>query len=166
MNALTIRFKKLTPSAQTPTQAKRGDAGYDLYATESVTIKPFQRAVVKTGIAIEIPEGYYGRIAPRSGLAVKAGIDVLAGVVDAGYRNEVGVVLINLNVLDWLYLIVTNPVEAFASLFGTSGEFKIKQGDKVAQIIIEKCHSISWIESTELTDSERGQDGFGSTDKK
>jgi dUTP pyrophosphatase len=99
---------------------------------------------VNTGIQIAIPEGYYGRIAPRSGLAVKHGIDVLAGVVDSGYRGEVGVVLQNLGLMD----------------------FEYREGDRIAQLIIEKCHDVEWeeVESEEdLVSSERGEGGFGST---
>jgi deoxyuridine 5'-triphosphate nucleotidohydrolase len=93
-----VKFVKLNNLAVTPTRQKTGDAGYDLYATESVRIKPMSRALVSTGLSIEVPQGYYARIAPRSGLAVKNGIDVLAGVVDSSYRGEVKVVLMNLSI--------------------------------------------------------------------
>ena len=93
---MEILIKKNNEQATIPTQATEGDAGYDLYSLEEVTLAPMARAVVKTGISIAIPMGFYGRVAPRSGLAVKKGLDVLAGVVDAGYRGDVGVVLINL----------------------------------------------------------------------
>ena len=92
---MEIKFKCLESNAKQPYRAKESDAGYDLFATESCVIQPMERKLVSVGISIEIPDGYYGRIAPRSGLAVKNGIDVLAGVVDSGYRDCLKVVLIN-----------------------------------------------------------------------
>ena len=107
-----------------------------------------------------IPDGYYGRIAPRSGLAVKNGIDVMAGVVDSGYRGEVKVLLINL----------TKPEEqksetllTYESFFGPSNNFKVRKGDRIAQLIIEKCHNADWKEVSILPESERSEDGFGSS---
>jgi dUTP pyrophosphatase len=161
-----IRFLKRDSKARVPVQAKKGDAGYDLFATKMVKIRPFERIVVPTGLSVEIPEGYYGRIAPRSGLAVKKGLDVMAGVIDSGYRDEIGVVLINLNTLDFLAFILNKipAAHAFASMFGVPGEHIIQEGDKIAQLIIEKCHEVQWQEVvTELSNSDRGEAGFGST---
>ena len=84
---MNIKIKKINSRARIPTQATDGDAGYDLYAVRDMVIPPLSREIVPTGIQIEIPKGYYGRVAPRSGLAVKKGIDVLAGVIDSGYRG-------------------------------------------------------------------------------
>ena len=136
---MKIRIKRLVPQATIPTRA-----GYDLYASSSIRIDGKCRGIVNTGISISIPEGYYGRVAPRSGLAIKSGIDVLAGVIDSGYRGEVGVVLQNLGLMD----------------------FNCEEGDRVAQLIIEKCHDIEWQEVDEvgdLDDSDRGEGGFGSS---
>lgn len=141
---MKIKINRIIEQAILPTRANDTDAGYDLYAAVNGTISGKQRAIVNTGIQIAIPEGYYGRIAPRSGLAVKHGIDVLAGVVDSGYRGEVGVVLQNLSLMDFDY----------------------KEGDRVAQLIIEKCHSAEWEEvenEADLSSSDRGEGGFGST---
>jgi len=138
---MKINVLKLHPDAVLPTQGAPLDAGYDLTSVEQKEISPMERAVVPTGISMEIPEGFYGRVAPRSGLAVKKGIDVLAGVIDSGYRNEIGVVLINLGDTS-----VTLPT-----------------GTRVAQIIIEKCHEVEWNDVEELATSNRGQGGFGST---
>ena len=88
-----MKIKKLSETAQIPSKGSERAAGYDLYAIETHTLQPGERKVFKTGISIAIPEGLYGRIAPRSGLAVKNGIDVLAGVVDSDYRGEIMVVL-------------------------------------------------------------------------
>ena len=139
---MEILIKKNNEQATIPTQATEGDAGYDLYSLEEVTLAPMARAVVKTGISIAIPMGFYGRVAPRSGLAVKKGLDVLAGVVDAGYRGDVGVVLINLS----------------------SENITLEKQSKVAQLIFEKCHDVDWIETADLSDSERGKGGYGSAD--
>ena len=159
---MEIPIKKLTESAIIPTRAFSSDAGYDLYSTEYYTLKPFERRVFKTGIALAIPEGYYGRLAPRSGLAVKNGIDVLAGVVDSTYRNEIGVVLINLNVLDSVKTSTSSNI--FSAFFNTVvGEFTVKPGDRIAQIIIEKCHDIEFKLMDKLPESDRNLGGFGST---
>jgi len=145
---ISVYIKKLQETATIPTRATDLDAGYDLYSIEDGTIPAGERKVVGTGIAIAIPESrnvfapsYYGRVAPRSGLAVKKGIDVLAGVIDAGYRGEVGAVLQNLSNEDFFY----------------------KKGDRIAQLILEQCNSIGWVELDELEDSQRSDGGFGST---
>lgn len=143
MTEVTIPFKKLSEKAKIPTQATPSDAGYDLYTTEAYTLKPGERKLLKTNISTAIPHGYYGRIAPRSGLAYKHGIDVLAGVIDAGYRWDIGVILIN---------------------FGTE-EFIVNEWDKIAQFIIEKCHYVNRSEVEELPESARGEWWFGSTGK-
>ena len=140
---MEILIKKNNEEATIPTQATEGDAGYDLYSLEDITLAPMARVVAKTGISIAIPMGFYGRVAPRSGLAVKKGLDVLAGVVDAGYRGDIGVVLINLSTED----------------------IKLEKQSKVAQLIIEKCHDVDWAEVDDLDESERGEDGYGSSDE-
>ena len=160
---LKIKFIKISPNAQTPTQAKPGDAGYDLYAVESAIINPLARKLVGTGLVMEIPQGYYARIAPRSGLAINNGIDVLAGVCDSTYRGEVKVVLINLDVLGWLRELFTGSGGAFAALFGQTGAFRINAGDRIAQVILEKCHSVKWEETTKLSETERAAGTFGSS---
>ncbi len=90
---MVLNVKKLVPHAKLPERATPGSAGYDLYSTEGYVIQPGHRAVVSTGITVQLPPGTYGRIAPRSGLAVKHGIDVLAGVIDPDYTGELKVVL-------------------------------------------------------------------------
>lgn len=158
---MKIKFKKHLIQAITPTKAQGDEknAGYDLYATGYHRIAPFQRLLISTGLSIEIPEGFYGRIAPRSGLALKNGIDVMAGVVDATYRGVVGVILINLNGVNFLNNIklgVNTPV-MFNNDF-----FEVKEGDRIAQIIFEKCHSVTWEETNRLSETIRAEKGFGS----
>jgi dUTP pyrophosphatase len=140
---MKIKIKKLNDKATLPSRASESDAGYDLYNLLDSTqrVEPGQRLLIKTGISVAIPEGYYGRIAPRSGLAYKHGIDVLAGVIDSGYRGEVGVVIINLGSTPHLF----------------------EENSRVAQLIIEKCHSVEWEQCEDLNDSNRGTGGFGST---
>jgi dUTP pyrophosphatase len=151
-----VKFVKLNNLAIVPSRQKTGDAGYDLYATESVRIKPMSRALVSTGLSIEVPQGYYARIAPRSGLAVKNGIDVLAGVVDSSYRGEVKVVLMNLSI-DLASMMGLTP-----NIAGSNFDFNIKAGDRIAQLIIEKYHAIDWQQVESLSTTER-TGGFGST---
>ena len=158
----TIKTKKINDNATIPTRAHESDAGWDLYALEDRFIQPQHRALIKTGISFSIPDGYVGLIWPRSGLAVKKGIDVLAGVVDAGFRNEISVVLINFNLPNILFDESKNSV-AYKSMFGDSNRFVINPGDRIAQLIIERCYSADWKESDSLNESKRGMGGFGST---
>lgn len=155
---MEIKYSKLTDTAQVPFQANESDAGYDLFSTEYVTIEPFQRKLVATGISVEIPSGFYGRIAPRSGLACNKGIDVMAGVIDSGYRGEVKVLLINFNFEGY-----NLKPSAFEAMFGSSNKIDIKPGDRIAQLIIEKCYKVNWKQMKTLKNSERGDGGFGSS---
>ena len=123
-------------------------AGLDLRANldEAIVLKPLERALVKTGLFLEIPEGYEAQVRPRSGLALKKGITVLnsPGTIDADYRGEIGVILVNLS----------------------QEPFEIESGDRIAQLIFAKVEQANWIQTNELADSERGHGGFGSTGKK
>ncbi len=136
-----MNIKKLSDKAIIPTKAHDTDAGYDLYTTETYALAPGERKVFKTDISLAIPPTFYGRIAPRSGLAVKKGIDVLAGVVDSGYRNEICVVLIN------------HGKETVT----------IQHGDKIAQIIFENYSNHIFEIVNDLDVTERNTNGFGST---
>jgi len=139
-----IQIKKLIGSAVFPANGSPCAAGYDLFSIEDYVLMPMERRLFKTGISIAIPAGMYGRVAPRSGLALKNGIDVLAGVIDEDYRGELGVILIN---------------------FGQT-EKPIKINDKIAQIIFEFYNKVEWEEVSELPDSQRSSGGYGSTDLK
>lgn len=138
-----ILVKKLSEDAIVPTKANRSDAGWDLYSLSDASLDPGTRALIKTGISLEIPSGYVGLIWPRSGLAVKNGIDVFAGVVDAGYRGDVGVCLHN----------------------SSEQKVEIKQGDRIAQILFQPVPHFRLVESSDLTSTERGEGGFGSSGK-
>ena len=136
-----MRFKKINAEAKDPYRANPTDAGADLCSVENVIIGPLERKIISTGIAIEIPMGYYGRVAPRSGLAAKYGIDVLAGVIDSGYRGEIKVILFN----------------------SGNENFEVKIGDRIAQLIIEHHFNFEFQQVSDLSDTDRGEDGFGST---
>ena len=112
-----LKVKKHSDTATLPERKSELAAGYDLCSDEELTLPPGQRKTIATNISIEVPPGHYGRIAPRSGLAVKQGINVMAGVIDADYRGKVGVVLIN----------------------HSYEHFYVKVGDRIAQLILEKC---------------------------
>jgi len=155
---MEIKYSQINEQGKAPFKANASDAGYDLFSTEYVTIEPFQRKLISTGINIEIPDGFYGRIAPRSGLACKKGIDVMAGVIDSGYRGEIKVLLINLNFEGY-----NIKPSAFESIFGSANRANIKPGDRIAQLIIEKCYKVDWTKMKTLENSERGQSGFGSS---
>ena len=139
---MNIQIKKLSDKAKIPSQGSKYAAGYDLYAAEEVLVNTLGRKLVKTNISISIPEGYYGRIAPRSGLAYKNGIDVLAGVIDSDYRGDIGVILFNTD---------------------HNLDFLVNVGDRIAQIIIEKCHSVNWELVETLDSTVRSEGGFGSS---
>ncbi len=138
---MKIQIKKLNSKAKLPEYAHLGDAGMDLFSVESVTIKPGKKVVCQTGIAMKIPDGYVGLIWDKSGIASKGGVKTMGGVIDSGYRGEVRVVLQNLSKED----------------------YNIKEGDKIAQMLIQKVESPQIEEVEELDDTERGEGGFGST---
>lgn len=139
----TVNYIRTPSACKEPLKrANQTDAGMDLTSSEEKMIPPLCRAIISTGVSLEIPQGYYGRIAPRSGLAHKYGINVLAGVVDSSYRGEIRVILHN-----------TDKDESF----------HIRQGDKIAQIIIEKHYNFEFVEVEELSSTDRGSGGFGST---
>jgi dUTP pyrophosphatase len=139
---MPVFFKKLDPKASLPSRNNVSDAGADLRSIESIIIPPLSRALINTGLSLEIPYGFYGRIAPRSGLAVKYGIDVLAGVVDSSYRGPLGVVLYNTD---------------------KEKEFVVNVGDRIAQIIFEQHWNFKMEEVSELSDTSRSNNGFGSS---
>ncbi|WKY12102.1 hypothetical protein Q1695_003572 [Nippostrongylus brasiliensis] len=140
---LTIRFVKLNADAQTPIRGSAAAAGADLCSAEDCVVPAHGKFCVSTGLQVEVPYGYYGRVAPRSGLAAKNFIDVGAGVVDSDYRGELKVLLFN---------------------FGPT-DFEVKKGDRIAQFICERIAHCNYVECESLTDTVRGDGGFGSTGK-
>lgn len=138
---LTIKFKKLKEEAILPTYAYLGDAGLDVFSAEDYTLQPGEWHGFSTGIASELPEGYFGRLAPKSGLAVKHGIDTFAGVIDNTYRGE------------WIVILVNHGKEPYA----------LKKGDKIAQVILQRFEPVLTCEVNELSKTTREAKGFGST---
>ena len=141
---IELRVRRLRPEAKLPARAYAGDAGFDLAACERVELAPGERAVVPTGIALAIPDGYAGFVQPRSGLAARHGIAVVnsPGLIDSGYRGEVQVVLLN-----------TDRDRAFVA----------EVGERIAQLVVLAVPGVVPVESEELTASERGTRGFGSS---
>lgn len=140
-----MNIKLLSPLAKIPEKAHGSDAGYDLFSIESYHLQPGERKLFKTGISISIPEGCYGRIAPRSGYAYKFGIEVLAGVIDSGFLGEIGVILLN----------TSNGEQA--------RYFDVEAGMKIAQIIFERCYDFPFTVVNNLEETERNIGGFGSS---
>ncbi len=140
---LELKVKRLHPDATLPAYAHPGDAGLDLFASETRALEPGESAVVKTGVAIALPPDTEGQVRPRSGLAAKHRISVLntPGTIDEGYRGEVGVILIN---------------------FGTTA-FRVEKGMKIAQLVVKPVLRVTVTEATDLDDTARGAGGFGST---
>ncbi len=136
-----IKVKKLTESARLPSYANPRDAGMDFYASETITLQPGERRLVPTGIAMAIPQGFVGLLWDKSGVATKFGIKTMAGVIDAGYRGEVKILVHNLSGV----------------------EYTFEQGMKVAQMLIQPVEQREIVESEELGDTERGEGAFGST---
>ena len=139
-----VLIKRLDPDIPLPTYAKGGDAGADLCTRIDLTIKPGQRVLVPTGISIALPNGYVALVHPRSGLAIKFGISIVntPGTVDAGYRGELQVILINHDLTE---------------------SISFKKGDRIAQLVIQQVERAEFIEVEDLPGSERSTGGFGST---
>jgi len=142
---LEVPIQQLDPGLPLPAYAREGDAGADLVARENVVLEPGGgRALVPTGAAIAIPEGYAGFVQPRSGLALRHGVTCLntPGLIDSGYRGELKCLLVN-----------TDPTEAF----------EVQRGERIAQLVIQAVEHVRFVPTETLPDSTRGADGFGST---
>ena len=140
---MNIKIKKLHPEAKIPSYKREGDAAFDLCANEDAVLAPNEKKVIKTGIALEIPLGFVGLIWDRSGLAANHALHNLAGVIDANYRGEIGVVMINHG---------KNP-------------YTVNKHDRIAQMLIQPVHQVHFEEVDELSDTHRGEGGFGSSGK-
>ena len=141
---MTLRFLKLKKNAILPSYAHPGDAGSDLYSVEDKTLKSGERYIFGTGLAVEIPNGYVGLIWERSGLATREGLVALGGVIDSGYRGEIGVALWNLS----------------------KKSVTISKGDRIAQLLVQPVLSCKIKEASKLSNTKRGDGGFGSTNAK
>ena len=143
---MRVPFRRLRPEAKVPTQAYAGDAGYDLAAAESTVLEPGERAVISTGIAVAIPEGYAGLVLPRSGLAARFGVSLVntPGLIDSGYRGELLVPLIN---------------------HDRKESFEVEVGMRIAQLVLVRAAAAQFVgmELLEESADERGEGGFGSS---
>ncbi|MCW2818309.1 MAG: dUTP diphosphatase [Marmoricola sp.] len=139
-----IQIRRLDPGLPLPAYAHPGDAGADLCAAADVVLEPGERALVPTGIALALPQGHVALVHPRSGLAARHGISIVntPGTIDAGYRGEVQVCLVN-----------TDPRETFT----------VRRGDRIAQLVVQRFETAEFVEADDLPDSERGAGGYGST---
>lgn len=144
MNQADVLIKRVDPGVPLPCYVHPGDAGADLVTAEDVELKPGERALVPTGIAIALPPGYAAFVHPRSGLAARHGVTLVnaPGTIDAGYRGEIKVTLINTDLL--------SPVS-------------FRRGDRIAQLVVQRVENVAFREVDELPASVRGEDGFGST---
>lgn len=142
--SVRLQITMLDPGIQPPAAARTGDAGLDLRSAVDATIKPGERAIIPTGLAVAIPPGFAGFVQPRSGLAANSGIGVLnsPGLIDSGYRGEIKVILINLD---------------------GSEPFHIARGDRIAQLVVLAVPDVQIEQVDRLPESERGDGGFGST---
>src|SRR5215204_598732 len=141
MTTNILRFKRLDDRATLPTRGSDSSAGLDIYSIEDISIEPKQRVLARTGLAIAVPIGFYGRVAPRSGLAVKNGLDVLAGVIDSDYRGEVCCALLNTG----------------------DATLTLPSGSRLCQLIIEQIITPTPTWAEDLDETARGAGGFGST---
>jgi dUTP pyrophosphatase len=142
---ISVPVIRLDPDLPLPGYAREGDAGADLVARSAVTLPPGGgRALVPTGIALAIPTGYAGFVQPRSGLALRHGVTCLntPGLIDAGYRDELAVLLVN-----------TDP----------EASYRVERGDRIAQLVIQRVETAAFVEVSELDSTDRGLGGFGST---
>lgn len=139
-----VRVRRLDPDVPLPSYAHDGDAGADLVTTTDLVLEPGERALVPTGLSLALPRGYVGLVHPRSGLAIRAGLSIVnaPGTVDAGYRGEIKVALVNLDPRD--------PVV-------------LRRGDRIAQLVVQRVERASFVEAEVLPDSARGDGGHGST---
>ncbi len=144
MQTVRIPVKRLDEALDMPAYAYVGDAGLDLRAAEDAVLAPFERKLVSCGIAIAIPQGYAGFVLPRSGLAAKHGISIVnaPGLIDSNYRGEIKAILVNLD---------------------AHNEFEIAHGDRIAQLVILETPVVELEEADELSETERGAGGFGSS---
>ncbi|AHI00201.1 dUTP pyrophosphatase [Kutzneria viridogrisea] len=144
MPSLQVLLTRTDPGVPVPSYATEGDAGVDLVTTEDLVLAPGERAVVGTGIAVALPVGFAGFVHPRSGLAARAGLSVVntPGTIDAGYRGEIRICLINHDLREPIVL---------------------RRGDRIAQLVVQRVEHVTFQEVAELPESQRGTGGYGST---
>ncbi len=143
-DSITVQIKRLDPAVELPRYAYPGDAGLDLKANEDVTLRPHERRLISTGLAVAIPDGYAGFVQPRSGMALKQGLSMAntPGLIDAQYRGELKICAVNLD---------------------AHQNIEIHVGDRIAQLVIQKVPIVELVEVADLDETDRGAGGFGSS---
>ena len=143
-DVIQLPIKRLDPTVELPSYAYTGDAGLDLRANEDVTLAPYERKLISTGLAIALPDGYAGFVQPRSGMALKRGLSIAntPGLIDAHYRGELKIIAVNLD--------AEQPIH-------------IEKGERIAQLVIQKVPVVNLVEVDELDETDRGAGGFGSS---
>lgn len=144
MKSITVSLKRLDPGVELPSYAYEGDAGLDLRSNIDIDLAPFERALIPTGLAIAIPDGFAGFVQPRSGLAIKRGFSIVntPGLIDAHYRGELMIIGINLDSRESIH---------------------IDRGERIAQLVIQEVPTVNLVEVEELDETDRGSCGFGSS---
>lgn len=144
MKSIAVSLKRLDPSVELPSYAYEGDAGLDLRSNIDIDLAPFERALIPTGLAIAIPDGFAGFVQPRSGLAIKRGFSIVntPGLIDAHYRGELMIIGINLDSRESIH---------------------IARGERIAQLVIQEVPTVNLVEVEELDETDRGSCGFGSS---
>ena len=144
MDHIDVRIRRLSDDVTLPTYAYEGDAGLDLRSNEDVTLKPFERRLISTGLAVAIPDGFAGFVQPRSGMALKRGLSLAntPGLIDAHYRGELKIAAVNLDATE---------------------EVSITRGERIAQLVIQRVPTVRLVEVDQLDDTDRGAGGFGSS---
>jgi dUTP pyrophosphatase len=153
---MQLKIKRLTQTAKLPERAFPTEAGLDVFADEDVTIDNGETVAISTGITLEIPDGYYGRLKARSGLTLNSALRVQEGTIDSSYRGEVKVIV-------EIKPFTTFKAEKIFYQFQPSSPFTIEKGMKIAQLIVQPLPQIELLEVDELSQSDRGANGFGST---
>ena len=165
---VNVKIKRLHPDAVIPQYAHEGDAGFDLVAVEDVIIEPGETKLIRTGLAFELPDGYEMQIRPRSGITLKTKLRVQLGTVDSGFRGEIGVIVDNIaedpcgNESQYLTYIDGLDYRTDGEMY-PNDTYLIRKGEKIAQAVIKPVEQAHFIEVDELSDSERGEGGFGSS---
>lgn len=166
---MNLPVKKLNPDAVIPKYEKQGDSGFDLVAVEDVIIEPGEMKLIKTGLAFDIPKGFEIQVRPRSGITLKTKLRVQLGTIDSNYRGEVGVIVDNISKGERLnntygyYRSIDQRLTGAGNSGATPGAYYIYKGDRIAQAILAPVAHSTFEEVDELSGSERGTNGYGST---
>lgn len=168
MSDLSVKIMRLYPDAVIPRYAHEGDAGFDLVADADVIIEPGKTALIPTGIAVELPSGYELQVRPRSGITLRTKLRVQLGTVDSNYRGEIGVIVDNTLpdphvLVNYVLTADEGTLQLFNDAVVEGNSYLIRKGDRIAQAVIAPVAAANLVEVDELSDTARGESGFGST---